>query len=97
MWTKVSLKDAKLPFVSTYGSGRKNKYSHAGNAENELALTDLGSKLDVLLRTALDLLLGRHFVGLFERGLAVLDVVEGSRTFGNLENVVWCGGTFTRV
>ena len=82
MWTKVSLKDAKLSFVSTYRSGRKNIYSHAGNAENELALTDLGSQLDVLLRTALDLLLGRHFAGLFERGLVVRDAVEGSRTFG---------------
>lgn len=36
--------------------GREN----AGNAENELALADLGSKLDVLRSGTLDLLLGRH-------------------------------------
>lgn len=40
-----------------------------GNTEDEFTLADLGSELDVLLRSAGNLLLGRHFGGNYDLGV----------------------------
>jgi hypothetical protein len=76
MWTKVSLKEAKIratpktssPCATVSPCLRDFQWLLVTN------LADLGSELDVLLRSAGDLLLGRHVGG----NMAFLDLTGDS-------------------
>jgi hypothetical protein len=61
MWTKVSLKDAKMRATpKTSSPCGLSVCALLGLRDGNAHLADLGAQLDVLRRTALDLLLGRH-------------------------------------